>query len=154
MRSRSVCTTQILQAKVVLMFPFVSYFMAKMKWYFTPVKPRVARLKSEAPHSAIVEYGATRADGSEMPSRPFMQTSVAETDFEQEFLDGYRLYQDVNAAFEGTARALHETIKDLIQDNRWEWDRVTYRRNGQIVDSPRDIVDKGELLRSQKLEID
>ena len=41
-------------------------------------------------------------------------------------------------------------LKEEIQTPQFAWPRSTKRRNGQTVSSPRDIVDLGGLLRSQR----
>lgn len=43
-------------------------------------------------------------------------------------------------------------LKDQIQLVRYDWPGITYRRNGTIEGSPRDIVDTGNFLRSQRRE--
>lgn len=47
-------------------------------------------------------------------------------------------------------KVLGDQLKEEIQTPQFEWPRSTKRRNGQTVDSPRDIVDLGGLLRSQR----
>jgi len=39
-----------------------------------------------------------------------------------------------------------------LEDPKWEWDRITKRKSGAIVDSPRDIVDLGTLRDSLDIE--
>ena len=43
-----------------------------------------------------------------------------------------------------------QKLKEEIQTPQFAWPRSTKRRNGQTVSSPRDIVDLGGLLRSQR----
>jgi hypothetical protein len=38
----------------------------------------------------------------------------------------------------------------LMTENRWDWPNVTHRKNGEIVTSPRNIYDTGELFKSQR----
>lgn len=45
---------------------------------------------------------------------------------------------------------LDKQLKEEIQTVQFPWPRETRRRNKQIVGSPRDIVDLGGFLRSQK----
>jgi len=48
---------------------------------------------------------------------------------------------------------MDKQLKDEIQTVQFPWtDRKTRRRNGTIVGSPRDIVDLGTFLRSQRRE--
>ena len=96
---------------------------------------------SGAEHSAVVVYGATRLDGSIMPARDFLSDAIAQTNF--------TIQGDLKQGFISVNEELHTNIKQSIQDEKWKWDRVTYRRNGDMVDSPRDIVDTSDLLNSQ-----
>lgn len=45
-----------------------------------------------------------------------------------------------------------QEINFQIEDTKWTWPRETVRKNGSVVSSPRDIVDKGELKNSQFIE--
>ena len=103
-------------------------------------RERIATFRSEADYSLDVHV-----------QRPFMDAAVAETDILEVFQENFK--GDIHAAFDATAEVLHENIKGQIQDEKWVWGNVTHRRNGQIVGSPRDIVDTGRLLESQTLEI-
>ena len=47
-------------------------------------------------------------------------------------------------------QVMDQQLKTDIQTPQFSWPRTTKRRNGQIVGSPRDIVDLRGLLRSQK----
>jgi hypothetical protein len=106
-----------------------------------------ARHNSDASYSAIVVNGAYRDDGSILPPRDYMSDGVAMTDFSVN--NGANIKQE----FIELNNRLHSNIKTSIQSDKWEWDRETYRRNGEIVDSPRNIVDTGELLSSQNWEL-
>lgn len=45
---------------------------------------------------------------------------------------------------------LDKQLKDEIQTAQFSWPRQTRRRNGSLAGSPRDIVDLGGFLRSQR----
>jgi len=47
-------------------------------------------------------------------------------------------------------KVLGDQLKEEIKTTQFTWPRATKRRNGQTVTSPRDIVDLGGLLRSQR----
>lgn len=47
-------------------------------------------------------------------------------------------------------KVLGDQLKEEIKTPQFGWPRSTKRRNGQTVSSPRDIVDLGGLLRSQR----
>jgi hypothetical protein len=48
-------------------------------------------------------------------------------------------------------RALNKQLKEEIQLVQFSWPVTTYRRNGTIEGSPRDIVDTGAFLKSQRV---
>lgn len=122
----------------------------KLRWNPPEIKNRTARLHSRAPHSADVVFGKARDDGTEMPARDFFSAAIAEFNFEEMFL--YNFDEGSDQAFEAMTEALHELIKFMIQDPRWQWDRVTIRSTGEIASSPRNITDTKELLNSQEVE--
>jgi hypothetical protein len=47
-------------------------------------------------------------------------------------------------------KALDQQLKEEIKTERYSWPGETRRRNGTTVGSPRDIVDTGAFLRSQR----
>jgi hypothetical protein len=49
-------------------------------------------------------------------------------------------------------KAIDQQFKEEIQLVQFPWPGTTYRRNGTIEGSPRDIVDTGAFLRSQRRE--
>ncbi|MGL5944264.1 MAG: hypothetical protein ACRC2S_28615 [Waterburya sp.] len=61
-------------------------------------------------------------------------------------------YSQVNTiiteAFEATADKFAEAQIDAMEAYVYDWDTTTYRKSGEVVDSPRDIVDTGELRDS------
>lgn len=58
----------------------------------------------------------------------------------------------LNSAIESSLAATNKTIArnadKALKAKRWDWDRVTRRRSGEIVYTPRDIIDTGALKRS------
>jgi hypothetical protein len=60
----------------------------------------------------------------------------------------------LNAAIDGSFKTVVEAYADQcrieIETEQWRWDGYTLRRNGDLVGSPRDIVDEGELRDSQQ----
>lgn len=126
----------------------------RLNWH--PPKPEYtkAHYTWSADHAAQVHEGGIRADGSRMPARPFVDVTVEETDIAGAFVENFQNTKDLGEAFADTAYYLAGQFEQAIQDERWEWDRPTVRSDGSVVGSPRDIVDTGELLRSQSLELE
>lgn len=42
-------------------------------------------------------------------------------------------------------------LDEAMQESTWNWPGTTFRQNGEVVSSPRNIVDTGELINSKKL---
>lgn len=52
-------------------------------------------------------------------------------------------------AFTQTMKAFGHEIREAFSEEAWEWPNVTRRRNGQLVGSPRNVIDTGALRNSQ-----
>lgn len=68
-------------------------------------------------------------------------------------IDTGKLNAAIQQALTRTIDAVAQTADQAMTDERWQWDGYTVRRNGQVVGSPRDIVDTGELYRSRTMPI-
>ena len=53
-------------------------------------------------------------------------------------------------AFTETVREYADQAREAFDKSEWGWNKVTHRRNGDVVSSPRNIVDSGELRDSQQ----
>jgi hypothetical protein len=60
------------------------------------------------------------------------------------------LIRRVPAIMTAYGKALDQQLKEEIRTERYTWPGETRRRNGETVTSPRDIVDTGAFLRSQR----
>jgi hypothetical protein len=120
----------------------------RLKWTPPSINKMTARHTSGAEHSSVVVFGGYRTDGSVMPARDFFSDAIAQTDFDKPLESS-----GVQDAFKSINEDLHENIKTSIQSEKWEWNRTTYRRSGEVVGTPRDIVDAGKLLNSQSWEV-
>lgn len=56
----------------------------------------------------------------------------------------------VAAVMTAYGKAMDQQLKEEIKLVQFPWPRITYRRNGTIEGSPRDIVDTGAFLGSQR----
>ena len=54
----------------------------------------------------------------------------------------------IQVGFLDTNDEVNELIKVETEDEKWAWSRTTRRKNGEIVTSPRNIVDTGAFLQS------
>ncbi len=124
--------------------------MVKIKG-FDAIKPKKIYIVSEADYSLEVLLGKRRYDGSRMPARPWLTVALAEFDLLYEIKQHYTTIPNIGGAFVKAGESFLEYEKELIKAPIWKWDRVTFRSSGAIASSPRDIVDTGNLYRSQKI---
>jgi hypothetical protein len=64
-------------------------------------------------------------------------------------LDG--VIDAVHQAWDETVDEIDRANQKAIQDERYGWPRTTHRQNGQVVTTPRNILDTAALLESQSL---
>ncbi len=57
----------------------------------------------------------------------------------------------VDAAWAEEMKAVERAFVEAISEERYEWPNQTLRQNGEVVGSPRNIVDTGKLVGSQYL---
>ncbi len=60
-----------------------------------------------------------------------------------------KINRAIRQAADATVERLSHAYDEALTDEVWEWDGTTYRRNGDVVDSPRDVVDTGKLFDSK-----
>lgn len=63
-------------------------------------------------------------------------------------IDTNKINSVIARSFDVAVEALADSCQGAIADDIWDWPRQTVRRNGDVVDSPRDILDTGELYDS------
>ncbi|MFB2768580.1 hypothetical protein ACE1AT_04715 [Pelatocladus sp. BLCC-F211] len=63
-------------------------------------------------------------------------------------IDISKINNAINQAFDVAVEAQGEAFQNAIASEIWEWSRQTVRKNGDIVESPRDAVDQEELIDS------
>ena len=66
-------------------------------------------------------------------------------------IDFNRINNAIRKACDETIDALSDAYDDAMTDEVWQWDGITHRRNGDVVGSPRDIVDTQELIDSKMI---
>ncbi|WP_445634514.1 HK97 gp10 family phage protein [Nostoc sp. DSM 114161] len=63
-------------------------------------------------------------------------------------IDVAKLNSIINHAFDVAVEAQDEAFQNAIASDIWEWPRETLRNNGDLVTSPRNIIDEEELIDS------
>jgi hypothetical protein len=107
-----------------------------------------------ADHAADVHDGEITSDGLYKPGRPWTRVAIKRSDVLGNIAAAFKAGHSITNAFTIAAFALDGEFKDAIEDPIYEWPRVTRRTNGQVVGSPRDIVDRGTLRDSQSMTIE
>jgi hypothetical protein len=64
-------------------------------------------------------------------------------------IDFNKIDSAIKRATDETIDALSDAYDDAMTDEVWQWEGVTHRRNGEIVGSPRNILDTEELIDSK-----
>ncbi|QLE42216.1 hypothetical protein FD723_18525 [Nostoc sp. C052] len=63
-------------------------------------------------------------------------------------IDLNKINSAINKAFDVVVGAQGEAFQNAIASDIWEWPRETLRQNGDLVGSPRNILDSEELYNS------
>ncbi|MEH1808428.1 hypothetical protein [Nostoc sp.] len=63
-------------------------------------------------------------------------------------IDLNKLNSAINKAFDVVVEVQREAFQNAIASDIWEWPRETLRQNGDLVGSPRSILDSEELYNS------
>lgn len=63
-------------------------------------------------------------------------------------IDQSKLNSIISRAFDVTVEVQGDAFQNAIASDIWEWPGETLRQNGDLVSSPRDIYDTGELYNS------
>jgi hypothetical protein len=76
--------------------------------------------------------------------------TVVRTSYRLQGWNSTQLRLRIPAILTAYGKAVGDEFQEQIKLVQYPWPRRTYRKNGTIEDSPRDIVDLGTFLRSQK----
>lgn len=110
---------------------------------------------AQAPYAPLVCLGYVSRSGKQMPARDWTESAVKDLDVATVFA---RAYQNnggnLEAALEETAKQLSEQFQKEFDDSKWDWPTVTKRRSGEVVGSPRNIIDSQALKDSQSLSFE
>ncbi len=122
--------------------------MPKLSWNPPKITTKKVVFEWTANHASIVHNGSFGSDNVRIFPRPFVTRTAAKTDVPDLFENNFLRTQDFNAAFRDTAGDLAELFTDAIESKTWYYPTKTYRSNGSVATSPRDILDTKELRDS------
>lgn len=67
-------------------------------------------------------------------------------------INAAKLNRAIQKGFQQTVEDFAAQCTEEIESEKWQWDGITFRSNGQVVSSPRDIVDNEDLKNSQFID--
>jgi hypothetical protein len=101
-----------------------------------------------------VHEGSISSSGNIYPARPWTDDAIGRMDIEQEFRQAYIATDDLNNSFEELSQILFNEFHVSMASKIWGWPGITTRKSGEIVGSPRDIRDLGNLYESQSVSLE
>jgi len=128
--------------------------MARIEnWNPPKLSVNTAIYEWDVDYAADVHEGVF-TDKNSNPARPWTDDAIGRTNLEQEFRQAYVASEDLDESFQELAQILFNEFHVSMESEIWDWPRQTKRRSGEIVDSPRNIVDLGDLYDSQTLSFE
>ena len=107
----------------------------------------------DTPYAAGVHEGMTSKSGNDLPPRPWVNHTIDNHDLLAIYAESFQQSEDFETAFEEMSQEFGDKCQEAIEDEIWDWPRDTKRKNGDVVGSPRNIVDTGKLKDSYSMEI-
>lgn len=101
----------------------------------------------QAPYAIAVFFGLEKGH----VARPWTEYAIENSDHERMLRDSVVLLDPVDT-FVNYSYSLGFEFQEAIESDIWDWPNRTLRVSGEIVDSPRNIVDTGRLRDSQDIE--
>ena len=124
-------------------------------------KFQVATFKWNVDYAAKLHEGWTLKNGESAPARPWVWVTADSFNFKKEFSTilssnsskSKSLGEAIKDSFVKLSNGFGEEMQNSIQSPIWNWPRYTLRKSGDLVGSPRDIVDLGGLINSYSLTV-
>jgi hypothetical protein len=129
--------------------------MARIEnWNPPQLSIHTARYEWDVDYATKVHEGDVTASGGIYPARPWTDDALSRTDIEKEFRQAWIDTEDLDIMFRDVGTVMFNEFHVSMADEKWNWPRTTHRKNQTVVDSPRDIIDLGNLYNSQSLEFE
>jgi len=127
--------------------------MARLEnWNPPKLTQKTATYTWDVDYAAITHEGGMSEDGGYIFPRPWTDRAIAETNLEREFKAGWDETGSLDEAFIGLANTMFGEFHIAMADSVWNWPYSTERKSGESVPAgPRNIIDLGDLYRSQAL---
>jgi hypothetical protein len=128
--------------------------MVKANWRKLDIpEPQVGVHTWSDEYAAFVHEGTMSPSGVETPARPWAANALDDYDFDAKYTEVFQETGSFREAFLAASQGYGELAQQYLTDQIWDWPRATARKNGEVVTSPRDIVDTGALRDSYKYEV-
>ena len=129
--------------------------MATLRWNPPKLSAPTAVYEWPVDYAAANHNGATLRNGGTIPARPWTEYPLENgLRLDEDLADNFKRSQNLDSAFRATATTYNRAMQQAIASPVWNWPRRTLRRSGEVAGSPRNIVDEGDLLDSQKLSFE
>lgn len=107
-------------------------------------------------YAAITHEGGTTHNGVGIPSRPWVSDTISSftgNKFNESRDYHIMISHDIEDWFDAIAFDFGQACQTQMEQEVYEWGRITIRENGELVSSPRNIIDMGNLRDSYQIEI-
>jgi hypothetical protein len=106
-------------------------------------------------YASAVHNGASLKNGGEIIPRPWVLFTANNFDFKTIYISNFnKQTYNFKDAFQSTAISFGEACQESVKSSIWQWNRITVRRSGEVVSSPRNIIDLGDLFQSYSLRFE
>lgn len=122
--------------------------MAKLTWNPPALSKRLCKFAWAADYAADVWLGQNDKGFPSWPRR-WTDEAIAVFNPERIFADSFRVTNDLDRSFVEMCDEFDDLLREAIESDIYYWGGTTFRQNGDVVGSPRDIVDTGNLRDSQ-----
>jgi hypothetical protein len=127
----------------------------KIEWNNLQIpKEAIATYEWGVDYAADVYYGEVSQSGQVKPGRQWVEVALTEVDIPAEIATAFQAGHTIGDSFTIGAHVLDGALRDAIDAPVYRWPRKTRRSTGEVVTSPRNIVDTGELRDSQSMLIE
>ena len=124
-------------------------------------KSQVATFMWDIDYATKLHEGWTFKSGESAPARPWVWLTADSFNFKEEFSTilssnfskSKSLGELIKDSFVKLSSNFGEEMQNSIQSPIWNWPRYTLRKSGDLVGSPRDIVDLGGLINSYSFTV-
>ncbi|MGL5719594.1 MAG: hypothetical protein ACRCYP_02185 [Alphaproteobacteria bacterium] len=124
-----------------------------LKWTPQKIHNKSASYDWQVDYAEEVHNGSVSLGGLRKLPRPWVYEAISQyIDIVENMKLIYETTGNIDLAFADTVWDLQRAFTNAIEAEIYYWPNVTIRENGDVVESPRDIVDTGALRDSLVVE--